>query len=510
LNKVRGIKENVFAGNALDIYNRFMYSAQNLDVGVLTNKDMGEESLAEFYSGYAQYRNNDINIIAGDYSLEYGLGSILWRSFGARKGAEVVSTVSQLGRGIRPYRSSMETNFFRGAATSVDLGKINISAWYSNIDRAAGIDVENNNANSIYVTGLFRTENELEKRNKLNEQMFGSDISINISNFNIGLTGNYLQYTIPIESVSSRYFNGKEGLLASFYGIYSNETLMAAVETSRDADNNISYKANFESRIEDVSFVAAYRYFPAEFRSPYGFKFGEASYAANEEGFYVGLKYRGIKNVTSSFYADFYRSLYSTYILPLSLRGIDLFNETTIKINSKERILIRFRYEDKTDNYKDDEIMQEYIYDKTRMSSRIEYRGQVNKNVNIRFRIQGVRTILENNRNESGYAGFGEINWEISDFIKAGSRIAYYSTDSFDSALWLFEYAMPGLMQTNVLYGEGIRSFVYFKISPFEKLDFWIRYTYTSKNNEDSLGSGWNEINGNKDNRVYFQIDAAF
>jgi hypothetical protein len=170
----------------------------------------------------------------------------------------------------------------------------------------------------------------------------------------------------------------------------------------------------------------------------------------------------------------------------------------------------RLRYEDKTDNYKNEELQFENIYQKIRLSSRFEYRTEINKNFVLRFRIEGVRVELEESDYEVGYAGFGEFNWNISKVLKFGSRLAYFSTDSFDSAIWLFEYAMPGYMTTNALYGEGIRSFIYLKLTPLELIDIWVRYTYTTKNNVESMGSGWNEIDGNQDGRLYFQIDAAF
>ena len=510
INEIRGIKENKFAGSPLDLYNRIQYSSDNYKFGVLTNKSTGEKSLSDFLSYHAEYNSDAFKIIAGDYTLELGLGSLLWRSFGSRKGAEVISPVAQLGRGIRSYASSMETSFFRGAASAYSTGNFKVTAWYSDIDRAAGIDPVNNVVNSMYVTGLYRTESELSKRDNINEKMAGADIQYKLDKFILGINSNYLEYSLPIESSSSRYFDGKNGLLSSAYAVYSNSKILLNAEVAKDAKDHLAARSNFQAIAKYFDIAFSYRYYPSQFRSPYGYNFGESSNLSNEEGFYTALKYKGFKNISTSFYADIYRSFYTTYTLPLTLKGIELFNETVIKADKNNLFTFRLKYEDKSDNYRDEIIKDEYIYQKERYSARFEMKHKLNKDVYLRFRMETVAAHLQENRIETGYAGFSEISWQIFRSLKWGARLSYFSTDSYNSAIWQFEYAMPGLLSTTALYGEGIRAYGYIKYTILDKTDIWLRYSYLSKDHTESLGSSWNEIEGSNDSRIYLQIDAAF
>lgn len=507
LNKTRGINEGIFLGNEYDIYNRIQYRNGYFSSGLLTNKDMGEISYSDFISGFVKFQSNDFKIIAGDYGLEMGLGSIFWRTFGMRKGAEVISPASQFGNGIREYSSSMEINYFRGISSSYEHKNFRISLWYSDLNRAGGIDTISNEVTSVYSTGLFRTELESSKRDIVNEQIIGGDLLFNISNFTFGINTSYFNYSIPINSVSSRYFNGKNGYLSSIYAVFANRFLWLSSEISSDARSNIMFKSNIEANFENVDFAISYRYLPDEFRSPYGYNFGENSNLSNEEGIYFALKYKGIKNLAASFYADYYRTLYKTTILPMPSNGIDMFHESIYKVDNKNLFTLRLRHESKSDKFKDEINSSEILFQKERNSLRAEFRHKYSKYLMFRFRAESAIVSLGDNRNEKGFAGFVESAWTLSKYFRLGGRLSYFSTDSFESAIWQFEYAMQGFMTTTSLYGDGSRAYIFLRISPYDNLNFTLRYTNTSKNRVESLGSSWNEILGNKDNRIYFQLD---
>lgn len=507
---VRGVDENIFQGNPYDIYNRIQYRNADFSAGILTNKDMGEVSYTDFVSGFAQYRNKQVQFIAGDYSLQLGLGSLFWRTFGVRKGAETVSPVSQFGAGIKEYASSMEINYFRGAAASYDFDFMKISTWYSDLSRAGEIDSVSNEIISVYSTGLFRTKNEILKKSNFNERIIGADLQFNFDNLILGLNAAQFEYSLPVNSSSSRYFAGKSGIPASVYFLFSNDNLLLSSELAKDAKANYSVKSNFEINFDDVDFAISYRYFPYEFRSPYSYNFGESSNASNEEGLYFGMKYNGFDKANFSIYADYYRSISSTYLLPMPLAGMDLFNENIIKLSKQNTYTLRLRYENKTNNFKDESQQQELLYQKRRYSIRNEIRHKYSSKLYFRVRFEIANVSLENGRSESGYAGFFEFAWQVNKWLNTGSRIAYFSTESFDSAIWQFEYAMPGFMTTSALYGEGTRSYAFIKLSPLQNLDFIIRYTVTQKNATNTIGSSWNEIEGNKDGRIYFQLDFKY
>ncbi|WP_235972664.1 hypothetical protein [Pedobacter ghigonis] len=58
--------------------------------------------------------------MAGDYTLQFGQGLTLWSGFSFDKGPDVTS-VAKKDLGLRPYTSTNEYSFFRGAAATINL-----------------------------------------------------------------------------------------------------------------------------------------------------------------------------------------------------------------------------------------------------------------------------------------------------------------------------------------------------------------------------------------------------
>jgi hypothetical protein len=72
-----------------------------------------------------------------------------------------------------------------------------------------------------------------------------------------------------------------------------------------------------------------------------------------------------------------------------------------------------------------------------------------------------------------------------------------------------YENDLLGVMPNLAMYGKGIRWYVILKYKPLKFLTLSAKYSETYKPDENYLSSGDNEIIGNVDNRVSFQIDMS-
>ena len=182
--------------------------------------------------------------------------------------------------------------------------------------------------------------------------------------------------------------------------------------------------------------------------------------------------------------------------------------KSNIKLSDETIFTTRLRYEDKTDALEAIDLNKKVVFQSKRSSIRLELKHRLSKDFGSRIRLETVYVDFDNNKPEEfGAAGFAEINWRVSEIIKVGGRLSYFSTESYSSAIWQFEYAMPGYMTTPALAGNGMRSFVYLKIEPFDAIDIWLRYAVTSKNYADRMSSGLTEISGNSMKMFYVQIE---
>ncbi len=507
----KGFSDSSFQGSKLDLYQRIKYNSKNVSASFLTDKSAGEKYLNDFMSGGVSYKNEYMKLVLGDFTTSIGMGTLLWRQFGASKGSEVFYPATQTGKGANLYSSSLEFNFFRGLALNYKINSnYEFSAGISNVNRAATIDKENNFVSSIYNAGYFRTETEISKRNTLNESMGYVNLIKNDSNSTMGAVLLYLNYDKEINGESSSLIDGKGGLFGSIFYSYFKNNFSAMAEFSSDNNQNIALKSNFTYEINNLKMLVHPRYFSKDFRSMFGYNFGEFSYPSNEYGIYSGIQLKISNQSQLAFYFDKYSSIGRTFSVPFIVSGADLFAEYRFKQTQNNLYLFRLKYESKTqaitDNYKN-----RSSYPETKFSSRIDLQNKIGAKFTIRERVEAIYSDFSDNKaSETGFACFLDMNFELNEFFDLGGRIAYYSTDSYDSAIWQYEYSIPGIMATSANYGKGTRFYMYMSFMPIKEFAIRMKYAKTQKNNISKLSSGLNEINGNIDERLYIQLDCNF
>ncbi|MFH1052643.1 MAG: hypothetical protein V1779_17115 [bacterium] len=507
----RGFTQNKFKGDALDLYNRFTGYCDGFSLGILTDKDAGELYLADNYSGYFSGELSGFKFLVGDYYIETGMGNILWKPFAVGKGAEVIYPSLQRGSGIREYRSSIDYRNFRGFALEKSLivfgNNINVLVWYSNVNRTGTIEDSGRAIEAVYRAGYYRTESEISKKNAFNEVLLGSNLEWKNDFLSAGFTAMHLRYDKPILSESKYAFYGKEGNMLSVYSFFNYSNFSIGAELSSDANGNAGIKTGSQIEFGDFELAMNFRSFTPDFRSQYGYSFGESTAPNNEYGLYTGLRYKGIEDFIFSTYADFYASYERTYYVPEPIHGDDLFFQTDWKMSDDVSTMLRFSAENKTDAINISDSFKE-VYQKAIYRLRVELNAQLLKSLSVRFRTEAdyvsFKNIIENER---GIAGFLELKWLPFEFMQTGCRFSAFSTNSFESVVYQYEMAVPGYMTSVPLYGDGYRALTFIKISPVPNIDIWLRYSITKKNNVSSIGSGYLEIFGKKDERIIIQLD---
>ena len=515
LNDIKGFKNGDFLGSKLDLYQRSSLYFVDNSAGILTNKDAGERNISDFVSAYLDLNTFGIQVIIGDFCVEKGMGSILSPVYSVYKGAEAIAPVVQKGDGIKPYRSTIESGFFRGVAGEkvFDLsgsGRLTITGWLSTSPRSATLDSVRNVVSSIGGTGYFRTSSEISKKNSLQEKSLGGSLEWSNSLLCIGASAFLLEYDKPIESESNTAFFGKSGVLSSFYSFITFPNKSIGLEISRDAKNNLGYRAGiqFENKMYDMAFN--FRAFPSEFRSPFGNNFGESSTPSNEIGLYSALRWKSISGFLVTTYIDIFRTFERTYTVEFPVRGIELFTDVKWNYDAHTALSFRLRYENKTDSYTEPTLSQKFTYQKSRYGIRFEIKHNINSKVEIRCRAEGCLVSFEEYKTKEYGAMFSaDLLWQPLRFLKMGGRITYFSTESYYSAIWLYEGVVPGMMSTTALFGEGMRTYIVAGVTPFEFLSLWARYTITSKNNINTISSGVNQIDDYRDRKLVLQLDIS-
>lgn len=507
--KLKGFEDNKFLGSDLDLYQRYTYVSGLFACGLLLDKDIGEQKINDHTSAFLKADFNGYELILGDYYLELGMGSLFWGGYGMGKGSDIISPVLQPGRKIRPYTSTMDNLFFRGAAARYKInalsGAFDICSWLSYAPRSANI--ENDTAQSIYNNSYYRTETEIDKKYAFDETCFGTELQFSTGPLKTGLLLSYLYYENYISSIAKTSFHGRQGVLASLYTQYLKDDFSAGIEISKDGSGKYGLKAGCQYFVNDFEFAVGTRYFDSLFRAPFGYSFGEWDAPANETGIYAGCVWKGIDKMNFSAYCDIYKTIGHTYFIPEPVSGFDIFSEADMKLARGSHALFRLQHEEKDDFYKNNQE-EKILYTKSKTKIRLDIRTKLYPKVQIRGRVELSAISFDGNyKRETGILSFLDLKWSAKSWLKLYSRATYFSTPSYESAIWQFEAPAPGYMRSVPLYGSGFRLLLGLKTEPVKYLRINMRFALTKKYNVESMGSGYMEIPGDEHKTFLVQAD---
>jgi hypothetical protein len=274
--------------------------------------------------------------------------------------------------------------------------------------------------------------------------------------------------------------------------------------TSVASINNIQFSLS-----PGFQFVSSIRSYPANFINIHGFSFGERSGSVqNEFGIYNGLKWRlpfGVLNL----YYDQFKFPYAGFDNPLPADGNEFFAELTSKPFAKVETKLRYKKEKKELEYKTGS--ENFIAERRRENIRGEVIYEISKSLRWKSRFEyNVYSVKIIDLNEDGFLFFQDFRYVPTQSLNIYSRIIFFKTDSFNTAVYEYENDITGVMTNAAIFGEGIRWYFLIRYKIFTYITISCKYSETYKPGERTLGSGDSEINGNVDNRISFQFDWSF
>jgi len=197
-----------------------------------------------------------------------------------------------------------------------------------------------------------------------------------------------------------------------------------------------------------------------------------------------------------------------TYSIDTNITGFEIFTQFNINISRQTSFYTRFLFKNKTSQHKDKDKKTIYFYQREKIGTRIEVSHDFSKSLTIRNRME--LALIDNKNiipNEIGIAAFLECTWKITNYLKLQSRTTYFNTDSYTSAIWQYEYYYPGYSYIPALYDEGVRSYLALQLKISKYYNLSLRYVNLYKFNSESIGSSYEKINSNQQNRIYAQVD---
>ena len=499
-----------YPGSEVRQYDRLDFNSTKISGGVVYDRDPGETFDAGFESGYVGIENEGIiqKALLGDYTLNSGEGLTLSNFRSSSMGGNALYQVKSKGRTIVPHLSTDEFHYFRGAAVTVELHPLSLTTFYSAKPMDATVD-SSNVVTSFYTSGLFRSPEELKKRNAAHETTFGGIGILSIGNTDhIGMTAVETRYDRDVAVQSPTVFSGR-GFFA--LGINGDFNFHAWTMFGEIGGNSVNSQAGVIGAIctvtKRLSLSAQVRSYSQKYTDNFAYAFGEQNGTANgETGRYLGMEFRLSEAVKISAYRD-------EFSLPSQCSFAKEGDENVIRVECAltEKSSASFQFKQKTkwdtyavagENQNINAIFQE--------RSERDIRGSLSfvaarwLEFTQRVEVDQVNYTFSKNR-ESGMLAYIEaasssprLPWHVT------ARMVFFDTPSYDSRVYEYENDVRGGYSSPALYGTGLRWYFVAGWRIFAKTELSLKYSETLKPGGESSG-----VPGPLDTAATIQLDVV-
>ncbi len=523
---------NPYLGDPNKLYIRYKYVAgRKIQIGFTAEKDSGEEffkgsnkSGFDFYSGHVNINQptNKINrIIIGDYSVSLGQGLIAAMGFGTGKSTQIMN-VKNKSKTLKPYTSVNEFNFLRGGALDFTINKslnFNIFGSYQKRDANFFIDTINNNILRLYtsvpIDGFHRNANEIRKEKQLNFIDAGASLKFDYNRLNINANVLYSGFNNVFNTnpqlyqifyvLQKEYFNGS----IDYNYIWRNFNFFGEIASDRNFDL-ATVNGLILGLDKNLEIAIVYRNISRSYQSLYGNAFTESSTAQNEEGIYASALLRLNKKMQLQGYADFFRHPWLKFRIDSPSNGQEYYLKFLYTQKRKLDFYIQYFYEQKEQNLTNESVKTTRVVPTYRQRLRFHQKYVVNPNFEIRNRVD-FSWFKKDQGVSRGFMVYQDIIYKPKNSpLSATMRYALFDTDDYNSRIYAYENDLLYEFSIPAYANRGFRTYLNLRYRVNGNLTAEARIARTYLNDQKTIGSANDEINGNTRTDVKMQLRFKF
>lgn len=529
-----------YAGSPIRLYTRLSARAmRHLSINLTLEKDPGERfgwdpATATYGFDYAtaHLAFRDLGrlktLVIGDYVANVGQGVVLWRSSAFGKGREPVRPIARAGSGFIPYRSTEENRFFRGLAATVLLAPgVVMSAFASRrkldaivaaSDTLDGFE-ETGAATGLSDNGLHRTPTEVLRKDAINEAVFGGTLDARLGRARVGVVGYHSRFDRPFQPGEAPYqrfqFAGSRATMAGVYGSVFLGEMHVFGEVARSPNASMGGVGGLTMAVTNrAEVVVAARHYPRDFVSLHGFAFGERNGAtANETGYYAGLELRPSPRWRLAAFFDQYRFPWVRFGAPRPGTG----HEILVVVEHRPRrwltVYVQARSETKETGSAHVDArgrLLDAVEPETRQSARFHGDYRFSDQLRLRARLEVVRHASSKAPDAYGLVLYQDARWRLLPTLQLDLRLAFFDTDRFDARVFTYEDDLLYTFSAPAFNGRGQRAYALARWSPTGRLTLLAKAAVTRFEDVRSVGSGLDEVEGNRVREIRAQLRWRF
>lgn len=520
-----------YEGDPNYLYARYRYEyGQSFKVGFTMEKDPGEKLFGEaspygfdFYSFFAYGKdiNKTIHILSlGDYAVSMGQGLILHNDFGAGKSSWVMN-VKRAGRTLRPYSSVNEVNFFRGAGTVINLSKNFQAAVFISHKPISGTaqrdTIENTDFDSfgsIRLSGLHRTQTEIENKNTIVQSNLGGQLEYRQKDLKLAVNGLLTQFNVPLvrdEQLYRRFqFSGTQLANVSIDYSYRKRNFTFFGESAMSDNKAMAHLHGVLMALDkrmDISLV--YRNFSAQYQVINANAFSDATQPINEKGVYMGAELRPFRNMTVSSYVDIWSNPWVSYRRDGPAEGKDFLVRFQYNIRRKMDTYIQYRYVQRQRNTFDENIIR-YPEDIVLQRLRLQFNYKLSKEWELRNRVEFSKFEKAGDISH-GFLTYQDVLYKpMAGSFSFTGRYAVFDVQSFDARIYTYENDLLYEFFIPFFQNRGSRFYINARWRIARNYTWEFRVGRSFFQNVETLSSGNNLIEGRTLTELKTQLQIKF
>lgn len=522
-----------YLGNQDKLYLKFKLKYKDkTSIGFLADQDSGEEFFTgsnpqgfDFYSGHISYKPKSKlikQVIFGDYEVKIGQGLMHWNGFLLGKGADVTS-VFQKGNTIKPYSSSNEFNFLRGASASFQINsKLSSQVWFSsklidtNLEKLYNKTDSISWIRSIQTSGLHRTLGEIEDKHTSKERIVGFNTNYQSRNATIGLAATQYKLSDSLGYSGQEYQKylprGDSFNSVSLHHSFLLNRFYIFGETSYNFNHSWASLQGVQHFLNSgIKASLLLRRYGINYRNQYASAFGENTSVNNEEGIYLGLDYAPSKQFSIKTYYDVFRFPWKKFRVSKPSEGNEFFIQGLYSPGQRLEIEWRTIFENKEIDEINSPSPIHSLTPQNRNQNRLEFRIRPSGQFYLKTRLANTN-FKTNQKNERGFALFQDVIYKFDGTrpLNLYSRFSVFNTPSYDSRIYAYENDLLYNFFVPAYYDKGVRYYIMANFEPIDRLKFWIKFSETKFAHKETISSGNNLIEGNKRSDLKLQLQLSF
>jgi len=482
---------------------------ERVQVGLSAEKDAGEPFWNQSHRGYDYYSCyvllKDVNkwlktAVVGDYKISFGQGLVVSNDFVLSRTATVTNG-ERRNYGFKRHYSTNENDYFRGAATTIAIDKMNVSLFYSHKKLDASID--NTEIRSLKTDGLHRLQREREKMNLVPMQAFGGNIRYVSSDLCFGVTalsysfGRFEMQPDP-KPYNLFYFRGNNNTDISVDYLLKNRYIKFYGETALSSNMAVATLNGLQiTPVSYCTFLLIQRYYDRSYQSFYGRSFGQNSTVQNEQGIYLGMQCTPMAHWKLSAYADIFRFPWIKYGTDSPTEGKEWMIQTDYSLGRSVSFYIRYRQKQK-EKYQQQRLRYQLLVG-------------VNEFLQLKTSLDGTHNNTLGDQSK-GFMVAQSFAWKpFLKFFQSDLYVAFFCTDDYNSRITSYEKNILYAFNMPSFYGRGVRVALSMRLDCFNKrLSFSTKYANTWYFDREKIGKDTEEIDGKRKSDLYALIRWKF